>query len=324
MLITPIVSPIPLPSTPRFTDATPVAPPPFDRKDADFVLRSTDSLDFRIHRAVMEMASPFFADGLDGLDPRNVGMTEDGLPVTHISADSRTLNLILHHIYPLPTTKIYNIDDALDVLRVSREYDFTLVALAMKTTIRNLADLHPLQVYARASLQGCEEEMRVAARMSLRHPILETYIPELETLSAGTYHHLLTYHRECGRVAADVVDNLEWVTDLFNVKHGVPVFFTCSLCPVHKLGKLTDDKDVSEDLYTPMWFHSLLIALKQALQDTPCGSTLDDPELAEQSLAAAMTCLVCRTSALSDCRRFTRVLKELISQAVSKVSYMSF
>ncbi|THH28372.1 hypothetical protein EUX98_g5822 [Antrodiella citrinella] len=297
---------------------------PFNRIDADLILRSNDSVDFRVHRAILEMSSSFFAEGLDALDKRNIGMTlpEDGcLPICYFYADSHTINLVLRHVYPFPTPDVQDIGNAFDVLQVAREYDFRLVTTAMKKTVLRLAEESPLKVYARASLRRCEGEMRVAARLSLRYPILDAYTPELEKLSAGTYHRLLSYHRLCGRVAAAVIDDLRWATILYDAGCDTPSWSSCQLCPKFALGSVRGS-DV--ELRATSWFHTLLLTIKQALRARPCGSTVYASELSEPSLGEAMTCLVCRATALPDWKRFVALLRDEVNHVISEVSYIPF
>ncbi|TCD68027.1 hypothetical protein EIP91_011638 [Steccherinum ochraceum] len=291
---------------------------PFNRPDTDLILRSSDQTDFRVHRAILEMASSFFADGCDAFDKRNTGMTslEDGcLPVCHIDADGPTINLILRHIYPLTIPKVQDIDDALTAVQVSQQYGFRLVTNAMKQTIIRLAEANPLKVFARAALRRREDEMRLSARLSLRYPILEGYVPDLEELSAGTYYRLLVYHRQCGRVAAAAVDDLEWMEGLCGEGNSsLPAFFTCRLCPSFNI---TPAAIRSKEINVTSWFHALLLTFKQALRARPCGSTMYNDELTGPAMSEAMTCLVCRTSALRDCKRTVEILRETVNRAIS-------
>ncbi|KAH8104112.1 hypothetical protein BXZ70DRAFT_684987 [Cristinia sonorae] len=291
---------------------------PFDRTDADLILRSTDLIDFRVHRAILEMSSSFFANPSDVLDSCSGGMSsaeEGGLPICHINATGHILDLLLRHPYPVPTPDVDDMDAAYALLRVSREYGFALVVDGLKRTILRFAEANPLKAYARAAMLGCKEEMQLAARISLRYPILEEYVPELEELSAGIYHRLLSYHRLCGRVAAAVVDDMEWAA--LHDGSPAPAWLTCHLCPSFKVGAFPKSKD--RDLCATSWFHTLVLTLKQGLRARPCGSTLFNSELSETSLTEAMACPVCHDTAAAECRRLILLLKEEVNHAISKI-----
>jgi hypothetical protein len=72
----------------------------FDVSDADLVIRSSDFVDFRVHKLVLSMASPFFKDLLP---PYQLPDTEtvDGLHVVQLSEDSELLNSLLSMLYPV-------------------------------------------------------------------------------------------------------------------------------------------------------------------------------------------------------------------------------
>ncbi len=72
----------------------------FDVSDADLVIRSSDFVDFQVHKLVLSMASPFFKDLLS---PSQLSDSEtvDGLHVVQLSEDPELLNSLLSMLYPL-------------------------------------------------------------------------------------------------------------------------------------------------------------------------------------------------------------------------------
>lgn len=78
---------------------TQITPPsePFSVSDADLVIRSSDSVHFRVHRLVLSMASPMFRNLLS---PPYRGIV-DGLPMVRFSEDSELLNSLFSMLYPL-------------------------------------------------------------------------------------------------------------------------------------------------------------------------------------------------------------------------------
>lgn len=80
-----------------------ITPPsePFGVSDADIVIRSSDLVDFRVHRLVLSMASPKFANLLSLPQPSDQRETFDGLRVIILPEDSEVLNSLFSMLYPL-------------------------------------------------------------------------------------------------------------------------------------------------------------------------------------------------------------------------------
>lgn len=78
--------------------ASPVEP--FDLPEANLIIRSSDLVDFRIHKPVLAMASPFFEDLLSHSDDSEFA---DGLSVVQLSEDSELLNCLISILYPVGT-----------------------------------------------------------------------------------------------------------------------------------------------------------------------------------------------------------------------------
>jgi len=73
---------------------------PFDVPDANLIIRSSDLVDFRVHKPVLAMASPFFKDLLSLPQPSD-SESIDGLPVVQLSDSSELLNGLISMLYPV-------------------------------------------------------------------------------------------------------------------------------------------------------------------------------------------------------------------------------
>jgi hypothetical protein len=80
----------------------PERPEPFDIPDANLIVRSSDLVDFRVHKPVLAMASPFFNDLLSLPQPSDSEIV-DGLPVVQLSESSELLNSLISILYPVCT-----------------------------------------------------------------------------------------------------------------------------------------------------------------------------------------------------------------------------
>jgi hypothetical protein len=74
---------------------------PFDVPDANIIIRSSDFVDFRVHKPILSMASPFFNDLLSIPQPPD-GEIVDGLPVVQLPESSELLNGLILMLYPVP------------------------------------------------------------------------------------------------------------------------------------------------------------------------------------------------------------------------------
>ena len=74
----------------------------FDVSDTNLIIRSADLVDFRVHKLVLAVASPFFKDLLSLPQPSD-GEYVDGIPVVSFSEDSELLSSLISMIYPVRT-----------------------------------------------------------------------------------------------------------------------------------------------------------------------------------------------------------------------------
>jgi len=77
-------------------------PPTFDIPDANIIIRSSDLVDFRVHKSVLAMMSPFFKDLLSLPQPSD-SESVDGFPVVQLPEDSELLNSLVSILYPIST-----------------------------------------------------------------------------------------------------------------------------------------------------------------------------------------------------------------------------
>ena len=87
---------------PPQTDSTVSPVEPLDVPDANLIIRSSDLVDFRVHKPVLAMASPFFNDLLSHPQPSDSEFVDE-LPVVQLSEDSELLNYLISILYPVHT-----------------------------------------------------------------------------------------------------------------------------------------------------------------------------------------------------------------------------
>jgi hypothetical protein len=87
---------------PQAQFSTTTSPPAFNFPDANLIIRSSDLVNFRVHKPVLAIASPFFEDLLSLPQPSDSESVE-GIPVVQLSEDSELLNSLISMLYPVPT-----------------------------------------------------------------------------------------------------------------------------------------------------------------------------------------------------------------------------
>jgi hypothetical protein len=81
-------------------NSTTSPPETFDISDTNLIIRSSDLVDFRVHKPVLAMASPFFKDLLSLPQPSDSEIV-DGLPVVQLPEGSELLNSLISILYPI-------------------------------------------------------------------------------------------------------------------------------------------------------------------------------------------------------------------------------
>ena len=80
----------------------PSPPETFDVSDTNFIIRSSDLIDFRVHKSILATVSPIFKDLLSLPQPSDSEIV-DGLPMVQLSESSELLNSLLSTLYPIRT-----------------------------------------------------------------------------------------------------------------------------------------------------------------------------------------------------------------------------
>lgn len=190
---------------------------PFNHRDADVVLRSSDEHCFRVHRIILEL----------NMEGGSIGSLESAsnfsgehsttadLPCISTKENGRTLAVILRTCYPARDTRPisdWDIDELCDgntvrALQAAKEHGFISVQQAYQARMRQLAVLHPLRVYCITASLGYWSEAAVAAKQLTFFDLPSMYCSEMESLPVQHYYRLLEYHHHCLVAMRSVVRN---------------------------------------------------------------------------------------------------------------------
>ena len=143
--------------------------------DADIILRSSDLVDFHVHKSALVASSPFFRDMFSLPQPQNDALPE-ALPVLNLSEDAETLNSLISILYPVAPEIPPHGEDILTLLSAATKYDMDAVQSFIRAEVSHKKLLSSssagaLHVYAVAYNKGLVPEMAAAARDTLGCPL---------------------------------------------------------------------------------------------------------------------------------------------------------
>ena len=161
--------------------------------DANIIIRSSDLVNFRVHKSVLAMASPFFKDLLSLPQPPD-GEFIDGLPVVQLSEDSNLLSTLVSMLYPLrPVTPksyekvLYSLaifsavvpnpcHKVLYLLAACQKYEMAEIQSSIRAKVSQGEFPAPegaeaFSAYVIASHKGLTLETEKAARQTLDYPM---------------------------------------------------------------------------------------------------------------------------------------------------------
>ncbi|KAH9893461.1 hypothetical protein C8Q73DRAFT_697019 [Cubamyces lactineus] len=168
---------------------------PFNREDADFIIRSSDKVDFYVHRIILALASPVFASMLTLPQPSG---TDAHQPAVEVVEDSETLDAFLRVCYPLPDPELTSLDVIRKVLGAATKYEAVAVSASMRRMLLHpkLLENNPLRIFAIACCFGLESEAQAAAEKAvINNRVSGRICSELDEITAGAYHRLLQLNR---------------------------------------------------------------------------------------------------------------------------------
>ncbi|KAK7046308.1 hypothetical protein R3P38DRAFT_3257700 [Favolaschia claudopus] len=180
--------------------------PPFNDPSADTILRTSDGVAFRVYRAVLVCASPFFRQ-LFSLPHAD---TEAETPLLPIDESSHIFDRFLRMWYPGADTLVaFDGLEELDtfVELILGKYDMQFLTPLLQKHIHTYIETHCIGVFAIACYRGWRDVAQAAAKQALKTDLFAVLgdtksKPQLKHLSAGHFQALLKYHHACGVAAA--------------------------------------------------------------------------------------------------------------------------
>jgi hypothetical protein len=181
----------------------PFAPLCLNVPDANIILRSSDQVEFRVHKSVLAMSSPFFGDLLSLPQPPD-GEFVDGLPVIQLSEDADLLKILVSLLYPISPAIPSSYEKVFALLSACQKYDMVSIQSNIRAEINRRGSPTPLGAddafhkYAIASRLRLIPEMESAARLTLGYPMtFESLGDRLHSFSGRALCDLVRYRKRC-------------------------------------------------------------------------------------------------------------------------------
>ncbi|KAI6097665.1 hypothetical protein EDD16DRAFT_594499 [Pisolithus croceorrhizus] len=321
---------------------------PFNHAKADAILRTSDSVDFRIFRLLLSLASPFF-ETLFELPQPPEGKPEDtemrdGLPVIPVSEDSKTLDAVLRFCYPYTLTEkpslghsktilskdgvkiedAINFEDNVKMLEAAKKYSLDGAEKAIRTTLFTTINLEtdPLRCFAIARQARMQEETVLSARYSLRTSLVPDWFKEIEMITSTDILALWAYHKRCGVAVQRLQLDFSWIEQHYNNPTAAPWIFgnpsrrQCG-CPRSNIVKLFDRKHL-------VWWEEFMETTFQTLREEPCAQTVYDSVEQTIEKVRELKCRSCTPNVATVMHQFgdlfAKKVEEVISEVMSLIS----
>ncbi|KAH9919405.1 uncharacterized protein B0H18DRAFT_1122524 [Fomitopsis serialis] len=204
---------------------------PFDRADADLILRTADNVEFRVHKLTMRMASEIFEE-MFRLGYAAAPSEDDayGIPVVRVTEHSSIIDPLLRIIYPIQDPVLDVPTTACEVMRASLKYEMEVAMTFAQRVLMDpkVAAKDPLAVYAAACQMRMPSLALEAAKLSLRHDriFLAVAAPVgLDSLPATILFALMQYREKCKAVVQRFVQDDRVWKSWSGFRH-----FLCGIC----------------------------------------------------------------------------------------------
>jgi hypothetical protein len=303
---------------------------PFIKPNADVILRSSDDVDFRVHKVILSLTSDFFEDMFSL--PQNSSQSEiQRIPVAE---DSHVLDALLRVIYPNLTVRFDSLHLATSAFTAAQKYQMQEAAARIAADWMVLAEKDPTRAYALACKHHWEDGARSAARFALRYPLFGPEVDEMDDISSRIYYRILCYHLDCQHAVSQMLKRYDWVpvnmpsfVSPRGADHSIEwsdedaPWLICDRCQrgsTHRpgLGR-------SQNGFATAWWDNYITAAFMLLKETPWGERCMDRKLLYDALNKASKCEYdCSDIEVAlSFEAFTAFLTSAVESEIDKVGY---
>ncbi|KAJ7642784.1 hypothetical protein DFH06DRAFT_1214437 [Mycena polygramma] len=243
---------------------------------------------------------------------------KDDLHVVILEEDEETLGTLLRMCYPkwmlLECKPLFpTIESVLAVLSAAIKYAMDGVEREVRTALIDplFVEPNPLRVFAVAVKHGLDNEAKICARSTLRLPVLGMkYTPELDQITAGTYHRLQEYHVRCGIAAQRIGQDARWVSS------ETYVWFECSSCRGNMMFVIAGERRK----WVAKWWAEFMAEVSNILRERPSGIAVGiDSEVVHTAMEKASACTTCRSRVFREMRQLCILLMAEVDKVTGTV-----
>ncbi|KAI0335156.1 hypothetical protein GY45DRAFT_988090 [Cubamyces sp. BRFM 1775] len=303
----------------------------FNRADADIVLRSSDNVDFRLHKLILGMASPIFSDMLTLPDLPGQGEQPQ---VVEVQETATTLEGLLPFCYPMVRPVLLHIDHLQSVLRAAEKYEMTFISSQLLCNLRLFLPAEPLRVYATACMREDADLARVAVKVLLgRYPLYDPHDPppEFDYLPAIALAKFEAYRMDCATAARSVL------LDLGTMPSGFPsrsvsvsrkgnvdtsnawIWLACRSCDGGSVQVSVSNAATGHGQSLTAWWQEYSDMVAKELELRPLASVVTETRFIRPAIARAAECKTCGPRAAVHLTEYAEAMAKKIEDALSKV-----
>ena len=173
---------------------------PFDKVNADIVLRTSDNVDFHVYSQILIAASPFFEAMFDvPQPPLDQQQLKNGRPIINVSETSKALYPLLRICYPINKPENRSLEEVELSLAAALKFEMELPITVLTNDLESFASSHPLKVWGIACRLRLESVAKYAAKCAAKDTPLArpdfTVLGDMRGISAADYFRLREYCR---------------------------------------------------------------------------------------------------------------------------------
>ncbi|EIW77376.1 hypothetical protein CONPUDRAFT_129640 [Coniophora puteana RWD-64-598 SS2] len=297
---------------------------PFTDSRADVIIRSSDNVDYRVHKYMLSFSSTCFSDMFQL--PQAQGQND--LPVVPVTEDSAVLEKLLLFCYPCDRPQLETLDETIKFLEAGRKYGMDNIKDAARAALPSvrIASPNPLAAIVAALKYEMDAEAKEIARYLLEKDSIPLTAPEIDDMSASELAALMRYHAACCDAASRVVSDpstQELTCALFNSFARSNTLSTASSlaaggghpCTCHKrqwaYGRQAFD--------APRWWLEFADEVAWILGKMPAPHGTQIKNAFHMGLYKARSCASCSSKGCRSLAQFLAFIQEEVERAISEV-----
>ena len=171
----------------------------FDTDDADLILKSSDDVEFRVHKLMIFLAS---ANHLCNMPVESSDVAK--LPMIRLTENSVTLGTLISMCYPVAEVDLEDLSVVYEVLNAAMKFEMKKIIQILRVKLANYMEKDPLRIYFTSIVLGLKEEAIKASKVFAlsSDDSANAYVREMEVAPAIAYHRLLKYRYQYRAAAA--------------------------------------------------------------------------------------------------------------------------